>query len=87
MKRTPIRRIGKVGAQRAKNMAKWKRAHPVPAVCPLCGHPPDWRGMAVHHRRHRSQGGDESEDNLTWACGPCHDEEHGINERMNGGKE
>jgi len=71
MKQTPIRRIGKVGKARAKNMAKWKREHPVPAVCPLCGRAPDWRGMHPHHTEFRSQGGQEG-DNLQWLCARCH---------------
>ena len=77
MKRTPIKKVGKVGARRAKGMAKWKREHPVPAFCPICGRAPDFRGMAAHHRRHRSQGGDESEKNLVWLDGDCHDKTHG----------
>ena len=76
MKRTSLRSIGKVGARRAKNMAKWKESHPVPEVCPECGMAPDWRGMSVHHKTKRSQGGDESDDNLTWLCGRCHERQH-----------
>ena len=78
MKQTPMRRIGKVGARRAANLAAWRKRHPCPATCPLCGMAPDWRGLSVHHIEHRSQGGDESDDNLTWACGRCHDKQHGI---------
>ena len=78
MKRTPMRRIGKVAARRARNMAKWKKSHPVPAFCPECGMAPDWRGMSVHHKTKRSHCGDESDGNLTWLCGRCHDKEHGI---------
>ena len=66
-----MRQIGKVGARRAANMAKWKREHPVPQVCPECGMAPDWRGFSIHHRIKRSQGGEEG-DNLTWLCGRCH---------------
>lgn len=72
MKRTPIKRVGKVGARRARNLAKWKREHPCPEVCPECGMAPDWRGMSVHHKVKRSQGGDESDGNLTWLCARCH---------------
>ena len=77
MKRTRIRAVGKVTKRRQKGMAEWRRAHPVPATCPLCGMAPDWRGLSVHHIKHRSQGGDESDGNLTWACGRCHEKEHG----------
>ncbi len=69
--RKPIKRVGKVGARRAANMAKWKRTHPVPPVCPECGMAPDWRGMSIHHKVKRSHLGGEG-DNLTWLCGRCH---------------
>ena len=84
MKRSPINPIGKVGKRRAANMAKWKRTHPKPSVCPECKRPPDFRGMAVHHKRKRSQLGDESGPNLRWLCGVCHDKEHGINDVQEG---
>lgn len=77
MKRTPIKAVGKVTKRRQKGMAEWKRTHPVPATCPQCGMAPDFRGMAVHHKTKRSQGGDESDGNLTWLCGRCHEKEHG----------
>ena len=80
MKRSPIRKVGNVGKRRAAGMAKWEREHPCPIVCEWCGQPPDWRGMAVHHIKHRSQGGDESDDNLTWVCSRCHSRSHGIGE-------
>ena len=35
-------------------------------------------GIHVHHRKFRSQGGDDLESNLLWLCGTCHDEVHGI---------
>lgn len=73
-----MNRLGKVGRRRAKGMATWKRTHPCPAVCPQCGRAPDWRGMAVHHKKKRSHMGDESDDNLTWLCGICHDATEGI---------
>jgi hypothetical protein len=34
--------------------------------------------MAVHHKKKRSHMGDESDDNLTWLCGICHDATEGI---------
>ena len=36
------------------------------------------RGIHVHHRVFRSQGGDDAPENLVWLCGVCHDEAHGI---------
>jgi len=78
MKKTPIKRIGKVGKRRAAGMARFKRKHPRPEICPNCGHQPDFRGMAVHHKTRRSQMGDESDENLEWLCGCCHDAEGGI---------
>jgi len=77
VKRTPMRRIGKVGARRARNMAKWKKSHPVPAFCPICKCGPDFRGFECHHHIRRSQCGDESEGNLIWLCCRCHDKTKG----------
>ena len=91
MKRSPINPVGKVGKRRAANLAKWKRQHPCPMTCPECGMAPDfrgmapdWRGFSVHHKRKRSQLGDESGPNLRWLCGVCHDKEHGINDVQEG---
>ena len=72
MNRSPINPVGKVGRRRAAGTEKWKREHPVPMTCPECGMAPDWRGFSIHHKTKRSQGGDESDDNLTWLCGRCH---------------
>ena len=80
MKRSAIKKVGKVTKRRNAALAKWKKNNPCPATCPICGRAPDWRGLSIHHITHRSQGGDESEDNLTWACGRCHDQMHGIKE-------
>jgi 5-methylcytosine-specific restriction endonuclease McrA len=38
-----------------------------------------WRG-AIHHRKKRSQGGEDTLDNLEYLCGGCHDQEHGIHD-------
>jgi hypothetical protein len=67
-----MKHLGKVGQRRAANLERWKRTHPVPECCPECGMAHDWRGFSIHHKTKRSQGGDESEDNLTWLCGRCH---------------
>jgi len=80
MKRGPINPVGKVGKRRAANLAKWRKENPCPMVCPECGLLPDWRGLSIHHIEHRSQGGGETDDNLTWMCGRCHNREHGIKE-------
>jgi hypothetical protein len=34
------------------------------------------RGDQAHHRRRRSQGGDDTPANLLWVCSPCHDVIH-----------
>ena len=80
MNRTPIKPRGKRSREREKGLAKFKREHPRPDVCEKCGQAPDWRGLRVHHMTKRSQGGDESEGNLTWLCGRCHSLLHGIKE-------
>ena len=36
------------------------------------------RGRHLHHKRHRSQSGDDVRENLEWLCPPCHDEAHGL---------
>jgi len=78
MKQTPIKPRGKRSREREKGLAKFKREHPRPDVCEECGRAPDFRGLHPHHIKKRSQLGDESEDNLKWLCGICHDAEHGI---------
>ena len=35
-------------------------------------------GIHAHHRIFRSQGGDDSDSNLSWLCAACHHEAHGI---------
>ena len=80
MRKSPIKSRGKKTIEREKNLAKFKREHPKPDVCEQCGQAPDFRGLAPHHMEKRSQGGDESPDNLKWLCGKCHSAEHGIKE-------
>ena len=46
--------------------------------CESCGSRGDFRGLQIHHRKKRSQGGLDTEDNLWLLCGVCHDREHGI---------
>jgi 5-methylcytosine-specific restriction endonuclease McrA len=45
-----------------------------------CGKRPDWRGLSLHHKKKRSQGGKTSVDNCILICGSCHSMEHGIRE-------
>ena len=53
---------------------------PKDGKCQECKKLPNWRGLAKHHKIHRSQGGGDGIGNLLWLCGRCHDEEHGIKE-------
>lgn len=43
----------------------------------LQGEPCEWCGMRpghqLHHKTRRSQGGDDTRENLMWVCGFCHD--------------
>jgi 5-methylcytosine-specific restriction endonuclease McrA len=48
--------------------------------CECCGELPDWRGLSVHHKIYRSQGGKSDLDNCEMLCGKCHSARHGINE-------
>jgi 5-methylcytosine-specific restriction endonuclease McrA len=41
--------------------------------CQACGHS---TGLEIHHKRHRSQSGDDSEQNLITLCSSCHKSEH-----------
>jgi len=53
---------------RAKNLCE---------VCRSCG---DFRGLAIHHKVKRSQGGKHELNNLILLCGRHHAKEHGIKE-------
>jgi len=46
--------------------------------CEMCKTAGDWRGLAPHHRRFRSHGGEHTVDNLEYLCGKCHSLRHGI---------
>ena len=49
--------------------------------CENCNQLPDWRGLAKHERKHRSQGGDPLDPgNCLMLCGRCHSKEHGLTE-------
>jgi 5-methylcytosine-specific restriction endonuclease McrA len=41
--------------------------------CQYCGSPIN---LQIHHKRFRSQSGDDSEDNLITLCSPCHERSH-----------
>ena len=49
--------------------------------CESCKQLPDWRGLAKHEDKHRSQGGDPLDPgNCLLLCGRCHSREHLIKE-------
>lgn len=47
-------------------------------LCMNCHHPPDFRGLTVHHLKLRSKGGTNALSNLILICGDCHDKFHRI---------
>ena len=52
-------------------------------VCSSCKQPPDWRGLAIHHKKLKGMGGSkllDGRENLETLCGKCHAERHGIRE-------
>lgn len=50
-------------------------------LCEDCGSAGDFRGLAKHEIRHRSQGGDPLDPaNVLLLCGRCHSLRHGIRE-------
>jgi 5-methylcytosine-specific restriction endonuclease McrA len=48
--------------------------------CMKCGQRPDYRGLSLHHLKHKSQGGKSVKSNVTLVCGKCHSEFHGVKE-------
>lgn len=84
MKRTPIRRVGKVGRRRAAGMRAAK-----PVVLERSGgrceamFSPACRlvGECLHHVKPRSRGGDDSPENLIHSCHACHTGPQGIHSR------
>jgi len=82
MKKSPIKKVGKVGARRAKGMKKaypiiceraggvWNGSYCEHAHCELCG-----RGgveLETAHIKGRWDQGDERVANLIALCGDCH---------------
>lgn len=43
--------------------------------CEMCDVRP---GSQVHHKKLRSQGGDDVPENFLWLCIHCHSEAHGL---------
>jgi len=66
--------------QKARNRELAKIKPPEDGLCQNCGHRPDFRGLAKHHKIFRSHGGKEG-DNIIWLCSKCHSAEHGIIEK------
>ena len=74
MKRSPIKRVGKVGR---RNRADKTRITPGLKAksggrCMHCGRWPDWRGLQRHRKVYGSQGGWYTEENTELWCAPCH---------------
>ena len=74
----PINRVSKKQAKRNRTLANI--APPADGLCEKCHNPPDFRGLAKHHKQKRSNCGSDNRDNISWLCGKCHSEEHGIKE-------
>ncbi len=83
MKRTPLRKVSNKQRQRKR---RWNSlvVHLImdraDGHCEVCGDLPDFRGLQGHHKIHRSQGGEDTEENCVISCGRCHDFGHGIND-------
>ena len=52
-------------------------------LCEVCRTRGDFRGLAIHHKIKRSQGGKHELNNLILLCGRHHAEAHGIREVIN----
>jgi 5-methylcytosine-specific restriction endonuclease McrA len=95
VKRTPLKRktplkakkpISKVSAKQSNELTlrtkiKADLMDKAQGKCMMCGNPPDFRGLHLHHITHLSQGGKTQQDNLLILCAKCHSLEHGIKER------
>ncbi|MGI5414285.1 HNH endonuclease [Actinomadura luteofluorescens] len=83
----PLTRKGPLRSQsRGKRLRKSKILDPRPDIseqretvydragghCDLCGQPLSWSSFQCHHRKKRSQGGDDSLPNLMALHGSCH---------------
>ena len=77
MKRTPLRKVGKVTQRRQANLRKLKR----PRYCQGCG----LEGpLDPHHIIKRSQGGDEGPENIKWLCRMCHEKVEPSSSKLGG---
>ena len=90
LKRTPLKRktplkrsrIKPISKKQAKKNRELNRVTQgiTTEVCQRCLLPSDFRGLSVHHKKKRSQGGSNQLSNLVVLCGKCHSKEHGVNE-------
>ena len=48
--------------------------------CEMCGRGCMGEALSPHHKKHRSQGGKDTDDNLIMICYPCHLKQHGSKE-------
>ena len=50
--------------------------------CEMCGRGCVGEALSPHHKKHRSQGGKDTEDNLIMICYSCHMKQHGTKDVM-----
>ncbi len=76
-----MQKTTKVAYQQVLVRAGWRCENPD------CANPPgDWRGVQVHHKKHKGMGGSSdpavhSLDNLVVLCARCHSLAHGVIEK------
>lgn len=46
--------------------------------CEMCGRGCVGEALSPHHKKHRSQGGKDTDDNLIMVCLACHLKQHGT---------
>ncbi len=81
LKRTPLRRIGKRGKEKAMFRRKVKADYfklwgASTATCQWCGRPMDLEDCAAHHKIKRSLGGKDVPENILVVHHHCHTEIH-----------
>jgi 5-methylcytosine-specific restriction endonuclease McrA len=83
MKRSPIRRISqkKSAEKRIEAELRQKLLEEHGGLCMECGQQPDFRGLSLHHKKFKSQGGQSENCNVVLVCGKCHSAYHGITEK------
>lgn len=68
----------------ARNRLKQKMIQAgIPKVCVSCGHDHIWN-LQAHHRKPRSQGGEDTLENLEFRCRNCHGDVHYGHECIQG---